>query len=310
MNHSRQKDRRNGNPGYFNPGYMSSLSEFGEPILLPRSGASILRRVIGESEYSDGMGGYPLFCCPEWSGLDMDLEDLRESLVSIVMVPDPMSSPSREDLSKIFPYMRPYKKHYFVTTDKRPQLYVKPRHRDHALKALRHIEVEVCNEPWKLAGEFNELFSTLATRHNIRGLRRFSKRAFELQFKLPGLIAFRAITGNKTIGIDTWYVQDNCAQGHLSALSSIAYNMHAAYAIKWSIIEYFSDKVQYINLGGGRSVEGNDGLSSFKSGWANGSYRSWICGRILQPENYENIVCNRSASSQQYFPAYRWDEYA
>jgi len=66
---------------YAHAGYAASLAEFGEPVFLPRSGGWILRRRIDGSPFSDAMGPYPLFFCPNWSGLGEDLSELAAELV-------------------------------------------------------------------------------------------------------------------------------------------------------------------------------------------------------------------------------------
>jgi hypothetical protein len=296
-------------PGYFSPDYTKTLSEFGDPVVLPASGACLLRREIGTSGYFDAMGGYPVFCCPDWSGLREDLEAWSDRLVSVVVTPDPMSTPGANQLAAIFDLLRPYKDHFVIRTGKPPDSFVSRRHRLHAEKALRQVAVEVCHEPLRFVDEFDRLFGVLATRHRIEGLRRFSKQAFAKQFALPGFVMFRALIDGRIVGLDTWYLQQGCAQGHLSALDSTAYEMHAAYAIKWRVIEYFNDKAEWINLGGGRSLDGGDGLSAFKRGWATETRPSWICGRILQPKRYAALTRALPNNTETYFPSYRSGEF-
>jgi hypothetical protein len=298
-----------GPPGYFNTGYTQSLSEFGHPLPIIGSRGSLLERAIGDTGLRDAMGGYPLFCCEDWSALRADLHDLRDRLVSVVVAPDPMSAPGLDLLTVIFDHVRRYRDHFVIRTGRRLDSFISRRHREHALKALRRIEVERCEDPWRFAGEFDRLFGVLAARHGIRGLRRFSSMAFARQFALPGLVMFRATTGGRTVGLDTWYLQGDCAQGHLSALDESAYDLHAAYAIKWRVIEYFNDKVEWIILGGGRSLDQSDGLSAFKRGWANDTRASWICGRVLQPERYASLPQPSADGEADYFPSYRRGEF-
>ncbi len=60
--------------GYLNQAYAHSLSEFGNPRLLPQSQGSILEREILESSYRDAMGCYPLFACKDWAHLSEDIK--------------------------------------------------------------------------------------------------------------------------------------------------------------------------------------------------------------------------------------------
>jgi hypothetical protein len=62
--------------GYSHPAYAASLSEFGAPLELPRSGGWLLRRAIPGSDACDAMGPYPLFACRSPAGLAEDLREL------------------------------------------------------------------------------------------------------------------------------------------------------------------------------------------------------------------------------------------
>jgi len=121
---------------------------------------------------------------------------------------------------------------------------------------------------------------------------------------------FRAVAAGRIVGLDLWYVQDDCAQGHLAAFDPLGYELRASYATKWRLIEYFSDKVRWINLGGIAAQDASDGLRHFKRGWATTTKTAWLCGRILQPIAYERLVAARHGRSDtpQYFPAYRSGE--
>lgn len=63
------------------------------------------------------------------------------------------------------------------------------------------------------------------------------------------------------------------AQGHLVAMNSRAYELHAGYALKLAIMQYFKGRLRWLNLGG---IPGSDhgnqagaGLAAFKRGWTN-----------------------------------------
>jgi len=69
--------------GYLHPGYAASLAEFGEPRLLPISGAWVLQRSIGGSPHRDAIGCYPLFGCINWERLSDDLDAIGSDLVAL-----------------------------------------------------------------------------------------------------------------------------------------------------------------------------------------------------------------------------------
>ena len=294
--------------GYLHPDYALSFSEFATPRKLPLSEGWLLRRAVGADGSFDAMGCYPLFCCTNWQALATDIEAERNNLVSIVLVADPFGDHTKEQLQSCFDVVSPFKEHFVIETGQPLERFVNKSHRRHAARALRDVEVEVCTEPLEFLDDWNSLYETLAVRHSITGLRRFSRRAFAKQLAIPGTVLFRAIAEQRTVGLDWWYVQGNCAQGHLAAFSPRGYELRASYATKWRMIEYFTDKVKWINLGAAATGDSSRGLSDFKRGWSTGTKPAWLCGSILQPSTYADLVKASGADRQQYFPAYRAGE--
>lgn len=301
-----------GLPGYLNPKYARSFEQFGEPTYLPGAQGWLIKRPIpGSAPAYDAMGCYPLFCCQNWSRLGHDINALQTDLVSLVLITDPMSTPERHELQACFNDVRAYKRHYVVETRLSPVEYVNKSHRLHALKALRTVKVEVCDTPLQYLGDWIRLYAILADRHSISGLRRFSAEALESQLTIPGMVMFRASVNNRTVGLDLWYIQGNVAQGHLTAFDDTGYKHRASYASKWTLLEYFRNRVRWINLGAGISADESDGLSYFKQGFSTGIKQSWLCERIFQPKKYERLTDAKGFSlphTPHYFPAYRAGE--
>ncbi|MEO8626392.1 MAG: GNAT family N-acetyltransferase [Candidatus Limnocylindrales bacterium] len=254
---------------------------------------------------ADGAGPYPLFCCVDWQGLAADLDDLREDLVSAVLVADPFGQYDEALLHDTFDLVVPFKQHFIAETGRAPASFVNARHRRHALRALRHLTVDVCADPRLLLGEWERLYAVLVARRGISSTWRFSRDTMAHQLAIPGLVAFRACEGSRVVGLDLWYVQGECAQGHVAAFDERGYALRASYATKWTMLEYFSERVRYINLGGGQTSDASDGLAAFKRGWATGTRPAWLCGRILQPKQYAALAHERMSAAEGYFPAYR-----
>jgi hypothetical protein len=204
----------------------------------------------------------------------------------------------------------PFKEHFVIETKQRPEHFVSPSHRVHARRALRDVAVDLCPSPLALIDEWDHLYSVLAARHGITGLRRFSRAAFERQLAVPGLVMFRASARGETVGLDLWMAQGDDVHNHLTAFSDRGYELRASYATKWSAIEYFQPRVRWINLGAGTSTDPEGGLSAFKRGWSTGTKTAWLCGRVLQPATYAEIASATRTSAVDYFPAYRSGEFA
>ena len=299
--------------GYLHPDYAASLAEFGAPRELPRCKGWVLVRSVAGSSHRDAMGCYPLFACQDWSRLHEDLETL-EGLVSLALVTDPFGDYSPDYLRRCFPdVMRPFKEHYVIDLSASPLDSVCRHHRRYARKALRHVVVERCEEPLAFLDDWVRLYDHLIERHRIRGIPAFSRRAFEIQLQVPGLIAFRAVYGGKTVGMLLWYVQGEVGYYHLGASSPAGYEQRASFALFWRAFEYFIERadLRWLNLGAGAGLKRNvaDGLSRFKRGWATGTRTAYFCGRIFDREKYEHLVRARGVPPTPYFPAYRLGEF-
>jgi hypothetical protein len=297
--------------GYRHPGYAASLSEFGTPLYLPRSGGWLLVREIPRSAQRDAMGCYPLFFCDDYEALAADLQALAPDIVSVVLVADPVSPPPPQVLASVFDFARAYKPHYFIEAGASLSGLPSRTHAKNVRRGMRKLAVERCERPAEFLADWNRLYGELAGRHAIEGLRRFSPAAFAQQFEVPGFELFRASLDGETVGLHAWYVQDGGAYSHLSAFSAAGYELDASYALQWRAIEHFNALGYWINLGGGLSSDGSDGLSRFKQGFSGTTRVSTLCGKVLQAEAYGELCrASGAASDVPFFPAYRWRETA
>jgi hypothetical protein len=258
------------------------------------------------------MGCYPLFACRDWSQLHIDLETMKRGLISLALVADPFGEYDEAYLRRCFDLVTPFKEHFVVDLHRPINSRTCGHHQRYVRKSLRCVSVERCREPKQFLNEWVELYSTLIERHTIRGIATFSRASFEKQLEVPGLVMFRSLHEDATVGMILWYVQGDVGYYHLGAYSDAGYDVHASFALFWSALEYFADKgLRWINLGAGAGVTGNggDGLSSFKRGWSTGTRSSYFCGRIFNKEIYTEIVKVTGTSATNYFPAYRNGEF-
>lgn len=293
--------------GYAHAGYAASMAEFGTPRHLPRSNGWILERTIPGTAYRDAMGCYPLFSCRDWSQLTYDLEELGTELVSLMVVPAPFDGYQHDQLAQCFPQVIPFKAHYIADLDQPIERIVKKSHKDTVARALKHVEVTHCREPQTRLDTWSALFDVLVRRHKIDGIRAFSKDAFAKQLAVPGMVMFEAQADGETVGLDLWYVQGDVAYGHLVAFSDRGYALRASYATKWFMLNYFADKVRWIDLGGGAgtNTNGTDGLSTYKAGWSTGTVPVYLCGRIFNHALHDSLAVATGTVGSTYFPSYR-----
>ena len=298
--------------GYMHPEYARSLSAFGTPRELPRCGGWVLERQISGFAWQDAMGCYPLFACKDWAQLSLDLEDIGANLVSLALVTDPFGEYDEPYLRQCFKdVVIPFKEHFIVDLQRPLNDIVCSHHRYYAKKAFRNVSIEECKEPTQFADEWIMLYANLIDRHNLKGIKAFSREALARQLAIPGTVMLRVLHQGIIVGAHIWYVQGEIAYSHLTALSETGYAQGASYALYWFAIEHFSGKVRWLDLGAGAGAknDGMDGLSEFKRGWSTDTRTVYFCGRIFNSDKYAEIVQARGGAPTNYFPAYRKGEF-
>lgn len=297
--------------GYLHAGYAESLAEFGMPRKLAHCGGWILQRQIFDWPEYDAMGCYPLFCCWDWSQLSKDLAELQQDVVTLTLVTDPFGDFNLSDLQHSFDLVKPFKQHFIADLSRPIDEIVSKHHRYYARKALKQIRIEISHNAMEWLDDWLILYGALIERHNITGIRAFSREAFAKQLSIPGMVMFRAVSGGNILGANLFYVHKDIAYTHLSAFSTRGYALRASYAVRWTAIEYFIGRARWLNLGAGSGInkKSTDGLSKFKEGWSTETRTAYICGRIFDHEKYTEIVKAKDVFTTDYFPAYREGEF-
>jgi hypothetical protein len=299
--------------GYLHAGYAQSLAEFGTPRELPQSRGWILERQIQGFLYHDAMGCYPLFACQDWSQLHTDLDDIGNELVSLSLVSDPFGDYDTTYLHMCFKdLVLPFKEHFIIDLCRTMNTFVSSHHRRYARKAFQKVNVERCEDPTQFINEWVDFYATLVEKHNIKGIQAFSRSAFAMQLSVPGIVAFRAVYEDTTVGMLLWYQQGDVGYYHLGAYSPLGYELWASFALFWSAIEYFAaNGLRWLNLGAGAGVnsDAKDGLTIFKRGWSTGTRTAYFCGRIFDHARHSEIMKAKDISTTDYFPAYRKGEF-
>ena len=297
--------------GYQHSLYAQSFSEIGIPIFLPKSKGWLIKRQILNTSYFDAMGPYPLFFCKDWGLLIEDLEALKEQIVSVSLVISPFSVLPQEDFKRYFDQFHTYKAHYILDLSLPLISTISKNKRRNAIRALREVSVDLVKSPNIDLHEWFDLYRNLIKRHHIQGIRAFSQESFEKQIAIPNTHYFRAVYENTVVGGNLFYIHGDVAYAHLSAFTEVGYETGAPYAIKWVALGHLSDVVRWVNFGGRPDVENskNTGLDQFKLGWSNRSDYSYYCGKILNDDVYDALVCSLKISDMSFFPAYRKGDY-
>lgn len=297
---------------YLSEDYARSLSEFGTPLELPHSQGWVLTRQIEGTAYRDAMSPYPLFSCVNPAGLALDVAGLNPELASITLVTDPMVNFDKEMLLEAFPDLCiPFKEHYVIDFTKTSRATIKGHHRRSVLKAFDELEVEVIEDTDTFLDDWIRLHGHLVHRHNIQGIRRMSRDAFKRQFEIPGMVMISAKRRGIPVAAIMNFIQGDCAQAHILGCTQEGYRASALYAILWQTFEVFGDKVRYYNLMGvpGEGTKSGENIKSFKSGWTSETRTSYLCGRIINHERYNELSELKGTQQASYFPKYRQGEF-
>jgi hypothetical protein len=275
----------------------------GQIIDVPEWRTALLRRAIADTGLEDARGCYPLSLIEPEADLMAGLQRLRTAkLVSVSLVPDPITGPGRQNLASAFPICRPFKTHYVI--DRASESVRLPRtHLRWIRKALRECDIRIVPFSASL-GDWIRLYGFAIERHAISGLQKFSPEYFNALAQLPGLSAIAAFAGREIVAMALWVQNAEVVYYHLGASDHRGYESRAMYGIFATAQEHFSS-ARLFHLGGaaGLTRDENDGLARFKRGFANREVEAYFCGAVLDPERYAALSAGREQAA--FFPAYR-----
>lgn len=287
---------------YASPLYARALSGAGRPVEVDAWASFVLARALPDGTGEDAMGAYPMAAFAQDADLEAGLEALRAAgLVSLVLVPDPLSGPGPAALAAAFELDRPFKTHQLVDPARGP-FEPSKHHRDRIRRGGRRCRIERT----RLAPHLDrwlELYQGLVERRAVTGLAAFDPHYFRCLAELPQLEAFTAHVDDRLCAMTLWFAHGGVAYNHLTASDEVGYANGAAFALYAAAIEHFEGEV--INLGGGAGWrdDPDDGLAAFKRGFANAEVLARLCGAILDRQRYQALSAGRSADG--FFPAYR-----
>ena len=203
---------------------------------------------------------------------------LPDDIVSVSLVADPYGAYTPELLESTFDRVVNYKQHYVIGLDQPLEEIGTKHHRREARIALQEIQVERCIDPAGFAAEWDRLYDELRERYGINGIRAFSRSSFEKQLSMPEIVVLQAFCGERMLGAQLYFVQDDVVHCHLGAVNKEGYTCGAFYALDYASFEYFSGKAKWLDIGGGAglSSKGSDGLSRYSRVGAVSCIRSYF----------------------------------
>ena len=290
---------------YATEAYAKSLRHIGTCLPVPEWGCCVLIRPIFNG-LSDCAGTYPFAVVSKDADLAGGLSRLRAyGLVSVVLVLDEIHHPELPMLNKNFTFIRPFKIHYTRCPATGP--LVLGRHHRRALRragaATRVGVIDIAAH----GADWNRLYAALIARHRLKGIHCFPPDHVNSLATLNGVTGIGAWIGSELVSAHIWVHHEGHVHSHLVASNEAGYAARAAYAVLAASVEHFRD-ASLINFGGmaGEADNQIDGLARFKSGFADGTAKSYICGAVLRSVEYSQLSASSDASCDtDFFPAYR-----
>lgn len=291
--------------GYSSVAYARTFSE--TVLDLPACRGNLLVRSVPGTSHRDACGCYPLFSCANWDSFPADIGALPTDLLTVSMVVSPFSPFSEVELRALFPLVRPLSAHYLVDLNSNS---APSRHHRRKLRSARPgVEIALVDDPASALDAWLSLYEVLVAKHDVRGLRRFSRTIFSAQLQVPGTVLIAARKDGRWLGID-WYYQDGASVfSHLSAYSAEGYQLSISYPMMAAAIDYFRGRASILDIGGAPAGDGAKGIADFKSGWTNLTAPSWFCGRALKLQDYLTISDGVPPERESFFPCYRRSDY-
>ena len=101
--------------------------------------------------------------------------------------------------------------------------------------------------------EWESFYACLRERHELHGIKAFSRDSFADQLAVPGMVMFRDLQSEMAVGAHLWYLHANeqAASSHLAAFSEAGYTLMASYALYYEALRYFAGRVRWLNIGAG-----------------------------------------------------------
>lgn len=295
-------------PPYASLAYARVFEDSAQPLYVEDWKTHLLVRDIPEARGRDAIGCYPIAVFGQDADLAKGVEWLKQQgLVAVGLVPDPFTAPPASELAQVFPLCVQFKTHCIV--DYAKEVRYSKHHRYEVKRAHERVRVEQVNladhvDAW------TALYGDLIDRHQIDGLARLSKDAFQRLLLVDGLTTVAAFVEQRVVSMHLWLTDPvrRAAYSLLAASDREGYALGAAYAVYDASIRLFSDlEVLSLGAGAGLSSSEDDGLTRFKSGFANAEVQAYFCGVVLDSQRYAALTGNASATAVP-FPTYRFTQ--
>ena len=293
---------------YHHRDYAASFHDCVEPLHLKHCDGWLLRRQINDSRITDLSSPYPMFSCTNLSLITTDLAELDTTYTaSMVLRTDAFKEAEVVGALSGFDEVRPFKTHHIANLDQPWRSYARRTCRRNAASAQNSFEIRHVEQPANYAGLLSDLNKIILQRHNIPPSNLLSKEELALQLALPGVSLFEARNEQGTQALACFMEVGDYAYAYLLGATVESRRQSVIYGLYGYALDYYQDKIHAIDFGSnaGTSDNSDDGLSQFKRGWCNQTMTSYLCGKILNSNLYQELCDQHNFKKTSFFPAYR-----
>jgi hypothetical protein len=272
-------------------------------IDVPEWRTSLLVRPIPNTPWSDALGCYPLTALHRDADLAAGLDRLRAAgLVSVALVPDPLTGPSTEALTAAFPVCRPFKTHYLIDREAGPVRFGYS-HRNKVQRSYRALTI-TATDIRRNDSEWIRTYQHTVERHGVTGIANFAPSYFAALGCMTEATVVAAFREERMVAMMVWVRSGDIAYAHIGGASDVGHKFYAMYGIVATATTHFAD-CRVLHLGGvaGNTDDGDDGLAFFKKGFANRQAAASLCGAVLDEHRYGLLTAGRPQAA--FFPEYR-----
>ena len=295
--------------GYQSKGYIKSYYQDSDMVYLANADGWLGKRLINHNGECDLSGGYPMAFFNNLPCIEQDFRPLvKQGFISMTFVTNQINNLTVNKLSQKVDLFKPFKKHYLATLEKPWENVVRRTMKKNALRAFKLFDVSPVDSLYN--SDYAETLwrlhqKSLAGKH-ISIDYPINFNVLKEQLNMPGIKLFKGEYNNKIHGIACYIEVADKVYGHVIGSTQFGLNNHLNYGLYAVALKYYHKQKAFIDFGGNAGLvnDSSCGLSKFKSGWSSHVANTYICGKILNSNKYQQLIGERFKNSK-YFPAYR-----
>jgi len=281
---------------------------FGPCLHLKNADGWVCKRNIGSTGAHDYVSPYPMFADNRLDLIAQDFDSLSEQgAVSLTLRTDALSEVKVIPTQADWDWFKAFKTHYICDLTL-PWRDTAARNAIRYEKRARDIfDYSIAASPIDYAADLLRLNNVILQRTRGTTDNSMTKAMMEKLLSLSGCQLVKAYDGAAVKALGLFMVSNQNAYAYLLGCTDEARDKHAIYGLYGYALDHFSKDVRFVDFGSSPGLvdDENHTVAKFKSLWSNMQAKSYIGGKILNPDHYQNLVKSSPAAHADYFPQYK-----